>query len=162
MTNDLRAMMDKYEQELRRLKQSAVPVAAAPAMPATESTAPFQVRVTAANEAIPIADALVVIRRETEAEPQPVKTLLTGISGLTDVVTLPATDPAQTLQPNANQNPITYEVQVSAAGYYRVKNTGVPLYGGIKTVLPVSMIPLPEFEGQDDGELEFSTPKMPL
>ena len=161
MNDTLRAMMERYEQELMKLKQSAVPVAAQNT-PHAEITAPFQVRVTAANEAIPIADALVVIRRETENGPQLTNTLLTGISGLTDTVTLSATDPTQTLQPNENTAPVTYEVQVSASGYYRVKNTGIPLYGGIKTVLPVSMIPLPEFADQNETELEFSTPKTPL
>ena len=125
-----------------------------------KSSASFQVRVTAANEAIPLADALVIIRRESDNEI--VSTMVTGISGLTDTVTLPATDPALTLQPTTAFTPITYDVQVAAPGYYRVRNTGIPLYGGIKTLLPISMIPLPEFEDPDARELSFDTPRNEL
>lgn len=177
-TADLKTLMEKYEQELLRLKQHAIPVAApvpapSPADPITPTTdplpqsvartaffAPLQVRVTAANEAIPIPSALVTISRETESGPILEQIRLTDNSGLTESVMLPATDPALTLQPESESIPlITYEIQISAPGYYRVRNTGIPLYGGIPTVLPVSMIPLPEFEDPDAGELEFDTPR---
>lgn len=120
----------------------------------------LQVRVTAANEAIPIPNALVTISRETDGEPTLEQVRLTGISGLTEPVLLPATDPSLTLNPSAGDIPlITYEIQIAAPGYYRVRNNGVPLYGGIATVLPVTMIPLPEFEEEDTTELEFNTPR---
>lgn len=175
-------MMERYEQELLRLQQQAIPVSM-PEMPPeadnllrsisqeknagdyssptedADFTASFQVRVTAANEAIPIPNALVVISREGEGDPVVQKILLTDNSGLTEPVLLPATDPALTMQPEENIPLVTYEIQVSAPDYYRVRNSGVPLYGGIKTVLPVSMIPLPEFEDPDATELDFTVPR---
>lgn len=182
MNEDFRRMMEQYEQELLRLRQQAIPVVVpemppeadnfqgnisqeenagdyAPPTEDTAFTASFQVRVTAANEAIPIPNALVIISRETDGEPVVQQILLTDSSGLTEPVLLPATDPALTMQPADNIPLATYEIQVSAPDYYRVRNSGVPLYGGIKTVLPVSMIPLPEFEDPDATELEFTVPR---
>lgn len=132
-----------------------------PPPPMTDGNfASLQVRVTAANEAIPIPNALVTISRETESGPVLEQVRLTGISGLTEPVLLPATDPALTLHPSNEAIPlITYEIQIAAPGYYRVRNNGVPLYGGIATVLPVTMIPLPEFEEENATELEFNTPR---
>ncbi len=132
-----------------------------PVPPVTDGNfASLQVRVTAANEAIPIPNALVTISRETDGEPVLEQVRLTGISGLTEPVLLPATDPALTMNPSNESIPlITYEIQIAAPGYYRVRNNGVPLYGGIATVLPVTMIPLPEFEEENATELEFNTPR---
>ena len=132
--------------------QLRTPVAAAPT-----SEASLQVRVTTANEALPIQGALVTIRRENGEKTATERTLLTGISGLTESITLPAADPSMTLSPDSRFTPITYEVDVTAPRYYRVRNKGIPLYGGIDTVLPVSLIPLPEFEDGND-ELTFTTP----
>lgn len=161
MNNDLRSMMERYEQELLLLRQQAVPTAAppAPTEPNEAFTASFQVRTTAANEALPIANALVVVSRETAEGPVVESVQLTGISGLTEPILLPATDPSLTMQPAENIPLVTYEVQVSAPGYFRVQNNGIPLYGGIKTVLPVTMIPLPEFEDQDATTLEYTVPR---
>lgn len=132
-----------------------------PPPPVTDGNfALLQVRVTAANEAIPISNALVTISRETESGPTLEQVRLTGISGLTEPVLLPATDPSLTMSPsNEDIALVTYEIQIAAPGYYRVRNNDVPLYGGIATVLPVTMIPLPEFEEADATELEFSTPR---
>ena len=158
MNNDFRLMMERYEQELLSLRQQAVPTVAAPMQPEA-FTASFQVRTTAANEALPIANALVVVSRETADGPVVQNIQLTDISGLTEPILLPATDPSLTMQPADNIPLVTYEVQVSAPGYFRVQNNGIPLYGGIKTVLPVTMIPLPEFEDQDATTLEYTVPR---
>ena len=158
MKDDLRSLIAQYEQELMQLKRTAVPTAAAVSIPTSEAA--FQVRVTAANEALPIAGALVIVRSETSEGPVLERTLLTGVSGLTEPIVLPATDPSLTLSPENKFVPITYEVDISAPSYYRVRNSGIPLYGGIDTVLPVSLVPLPEFESGD--ELTFTTPRNDL
>ena len=161
MNQDLRAMMERYEKELFQLKQQAIPVATAPQAPIPQefyATAPLQVRVTAASEALPIPNALVVISRENGADRTVVKTALTGISGTTEPFILPATDPALTMQPEENIPLITYEIQVSAPGYYRIRSSGIPLYGGVPSVVPLSMIPLPEFEAPE-SELDYTVPR---
>lgn len=159
MNSDLRTLMERYEQELLALRSQAVPLETQTGIAQqTVSTAPLQVRVTAANEAIPIADALVIISRENGNDRTVVKTALTDRSGLTELMVLPATDPSLTLQPENNIPLITYEIQVAAPGYYRIRNSGIPLYGGVTTTLPISMVPLPEFEAPE-AELDFNVPR---
>ena len=163
--------MEKYQQELFRLKQQAIPVVAAvpsssqtaisPSDNSTVSEASLQVRVTAANGAIPISGAVVTIS-DDDTNAKPLHVLLTDISGLTVPVTLPATDPALTQQPEENISLVTYDILVTAPGYFSVRNSGVPLFGGIPAVQPVAMIPLPEFESPDAEELRFSVPKNDL
>lgn len=167
--SDFKAMMEKYQQELFQLKQQAIPVAA-PASSSEQTTtsvskengnlseATLQVRVTAANGAIPISGAVVTISHDDTAT-KPLHVLLTDISGLTVPVSLLATDPVLTQQPEENLSLVTYDILVTAPGYFSVRNSGVPLFGGIPTVQPVSMIPLPEFESPDTKELRFSVPK---
>ncbi len=160
---DWKSVMERYEQELLAMRANAVPVVSATTPTATPSPAPstatLQVRVTAANEALPIANALVVIRRQDGEDSVLEQIQLTDISGLTPPITLPATDPALTLQPETNIPLVLYNIEVSAPGYFRVSNLDVPLFGGITTVQPVSMIPLPEFEEPDRTELEFRVPQ---
>lgn len=173
--NDLKTMMERYERELMAMRQQAVPVVSVtesqPAPPPQvelpeESngpiTATLQVRVTAANETLPIANALVVIRRKDAETTVPEQIRLTDISGLTEPVVLSATDPALTMQPQDNIPLVLYDIEVAAPGYYRVLNRDVPLFGGIPTVQPVSMIPLPEFEEPNRTELEFTVPRNSL
>ena len=163
---DFKSLMEKYQQELMRLQQQAVSVTPVEAPAKTISdvtentvTASLQVRVTAANHAIPIANAVVTISRDDIEDGKPLHVLLTDISGLTQPVTLPATDPALTQQPEDNIPLITYDIQITAPGYFSVRNSGVPLFGGIPTVQPVAMIPLPEFEDQNLTELQFPVPR---
>jgi hypothetical protein len=163
MNHDLRAMMERYEKELFELRQQAVPVMTQPQEPTPSpapffATAPLQIRVTAANEAIPIPNALVVISRENGTERTVVKTVLTGNSGTTEPLLLPATDPALTLKPETDIPLVTYEIQVSAPGYYRIRSSGIPLYGGVPSVVPLTMIPLPEFK-EPEAELDYEVPR---
>ncbi len=189
---DFKALMAQYEQELMQLRRQAVPAAPPPdSSPAPLSAAPpeasahfqgnlsqeqppadstdapafsaaLQVRVTAAHEALPIPNALVTVRREPTDTAADKQVRLTGISGLTDPLSLPATNPALTLQPAAAVPLVTYEITVSAPGYYRVRSSGIPLYGGIAAVQPVSLIPLPEWGALHDVEQSFPIPRIPL
>ncbi len=170
--SDFKTMMERYEQELMQLRRQATPVttpseAQAENPPAEEAaaeefTTTLQVRVTAANEAVPIPNALVSVSRNTPEGPRLQQVLLTDISGLTEPITLPATDPSLTLQPEENIPLVTYEIQIAAPGYFRVLNSDVPLFSGVPTVQPVAMIPLPEFEEPNVTELQFRVPRNDL
>ena len=46
-----------------------------------------------------------------------------------------------------------YNIEVFADGFYRVENLGVPMYGGVRAVQPVRLIPLPE--GTKSGEITY-------
>lgn len=164
--SDFQRLMDQYQQELMQLHRQASiasPELATEEPPATESpasAATLQVRVTSANQAVPIVQAVVTIQEEENAPPLHV--LLTDTSGLTTPVLLPATNPALTEAPVKNLAIVTYTVLVTAPGYFSVRNVNVPLFGGIATVQPVAMIPLPEFEEPNATELFFSVPKNDL
>lgn len=166
---NFRSMMEQYNQELLRMQQRAEPPPpptppAQPTQPApsTAFTAPLKVRVTSANGAIPIPDALVVITREEDGETIVEASRITNSSGLTEPVILPAVDPTLTLQPGNNIPRIVYEVTVAAPDHYRARLSDVPLYGGIPTELPVSLIPLPEFDNDPEQEIRYTTPPINL
>ncbi len=191
-TDDFRAQIARYQQELLQLQQQQPPApqppapqppapqppapqSPAPQSPAPQSpapqppapqpggfTAPLQVRVSTAGGAVPLPGALVVISSQGKNGAVLKQTRFTDNSGLTEPVLLPAVDPALTQQPNTPIPPIVYEVAVSAPGFYRVRAVGVPLYGGIPTQLPVVLIPLPEFSDAAGEELQFPTPPINL
>ncbi len=167
--HDFRSMMEQYNQELLRMQQlAAQPVPPRPAPPPPEPvsppsfTAPLQVWVTSANGAIPIPDALVLVTREENGETVVIASRITNDSGLTEPVILPAVDPALTLQPGTAIPRIVYDVSVSAPAHYRAVTTDIPLYGGIPTQLPVSLIPLPEFADDPEQEIRYTTPPTDL
>ncbi len=159
--DDLQAMIQRYEQELMQLHRTAAPAPSSAPTPQddTAHTTTLQVRVSAANEAIAIAGAVVTVSRETVNGLRVPQVRITDTSGLTEPILLPATDPALTLQPAEDIPLVTYQIDVAADGYYRAQSSGVPLYGGVPTVLPLSLIPLPEFEGSDAPPREYPIPR---
>lgn len=187
--SDFRSMMERYNQELLQMQQrvptpqstppSDAPTPTPPSVPDSpvptpsvlplESTAPvgnftapLQVRVTAAADAIPIPNALVVVTRREGEETIVEATRLTDQSGLTEPIILLAVDPSLTLQPGNTIPKLVHEVSVSASSYYRTRVSDIPLYGGIPTVLPVTMIPLPERTDDPDAEIQYVTPPLNL
>lgn len=158
--NDFKEQIARYQQELQRLQQKAVPASVptrvtTPPPASKDFSAPFSVRVTAAGGAVPIEGARVTVANQNG---EVLQTRLTDQSGLTEVMMLPAVDPALTLTPTPSFIPILYEILVAAPGYYRVRTVGVPLYGGIPTQLPITLIPLPEFDDGSSEQTIFVTP----
>lgn len=169
LTSEFRQLMDKYSRELRDLQQRAAvaeppvqPTVAVPIERTRAFTAPLTVRVTAANEAIPIADALVIVTREEDGNTVVEASRITNANGLTESMSLAAVDPALTLQPGNEIPNILYDVSVSAPDYYRAVIRRIPLYGGIPAELPVSLIPIPEFPDTPIREIEYDTPPIDL
>lgn len=182
--NDFKEQIARYQEELLRLQQASRPTSpkdsendghfqgnvtqeqntlTTPIVPIkAPNTAPFQIRVTAAGEAIPIGGALVVISSQNSGELTPEHTRITDSSGLTEPVLLPAIDPSLTQNPNAIFTPIVYTVAVSAPGFYSTRITDIPLYGGIPTTLPVLLIPLPEFADGSPAQPNFVIPPINL
>lgn len=169
LTSEFRQLMEKYSRELRDLQQRAAvaespiqTVVAAPIEQPRSFTAPLTVRVTAANEAIPIADALVIVTRTVNDETVVEASRITNANGLTESMSLAAVDPALTLRPGTVIPDILYDVSVSAPDYYRALIRRIPLYGGIPTELPVSLIPIPESPDTPIREIEYDTPPIDL
>ncbi len=162
--NNFRSMMEQYNQELLTMQQRAGnPTPPQPtSAPSTTFTAPLTVRVTSANEAIPIADALVIVTREENGKTIVEASRITNGSGLAEPIVLPAIDPVLTLQPGNPIPRIVYEVTVAAPDHYRARISNIPLYGGIPTELPVSLVPLSEFANDSEQEIRYDTPPINL
>jgi len=116
----------------------------------------LQVRVTTASAALPIEGAHVTVSYDSsEGERRTAQYIgETDESGLTEVIPLPAVSAQASLSQEGNVTPFTlYNVEVFADGFYRVENLGVPMYGGVRAVQPVRLIPLPE--GTPSGGLVY-------
>lgn len=140
------------------------PVAETPQPPAQEPAPPvntvvpefssvgyLQVQTTAAEMSVPVAGALVVVT----AGDRLVALGETDQSGLSDLWTLPAPDPLDFERPDPTALPAFYSVAVYADGYASVLNRQVPLYGSVKSMQEVNLIPLPE--AVSDVEYIFTT-----
>lgn len=125
-------------------EEALAPVGAKPAPLTDEAT--LQVLVTAAQQAIPVTDALVLLSRQDPG--QPLETLIrvmgTDESGQTPVVTLPAPDRELAQAPGEYLPYTTYRVVVAAEGYRPQFHGNVAVFGGMSTLLPVALVPLME------------------
>ncbi|MBO5797943.1 MAG: carboxypeptidase regulatory-like domain-containing protein [Clostridia bacterium] len=142
----------------------AVPPAPQPAPPPPAfSPAPplevgyLQVWVTTASSALPVEGAHVTVSRDEEGESLRAAQYIgtTDSSGRTEIIPLPAASSQLSLAPGGNPTPYTpYNVEVHADGYYRVENVNIPMYGGVRAIQPVRLIPLPEY-GEDSDLLIY-------
>lgn len=104
----------------------------------------LQVQVFKAQEAIPIENATVTIFLEEEDGPTPITVTKTNRSGFTPAITVPTVSATLSLSPGNEHPYASYLVQVIVPGYFTVEDIRVPVYGGITSVQPVEMLPLPE------------------
>lgn len=117
----------------------------------------LQVQVTSAREALPIAEALVTVSRITDKGEELYIHTITDLDGLTAVYPLPAVDSSLTLEPGIPSPYTSYNIGVSAPGFFRVFHVNAPLYGGNTALQPVQLIPLPEFELSPQDLVFFQT-----
>jgi ABC-type Fe3+-hydroxamate transport system substrate-binding protein len=69
--------------------------------------------------------------------------LITDVDGLTAKVSLPSPKRIYSLSPGAPEMPYaTYDMVVSAAGYYTKKLYGIAIFSGVDSLQPVAMIPI--------------------
>lgn len=109
----------------------------------------LQIRVSTAQNAIPLEDALVIFRSHSDLNGNIVATVKSDRSGLTPHVPL-ATVPRALSEVPGNPHPFyTYNIDVSKEGYYTQYYQNVPVFDGITAVQSVEMIPLPQngYEG---------------
>jgi hypothetical protein len=117
----------------------------------------LQVWVTTAASALPVEGAHVTVSRDEEGESRRTAQYIgvTDSSGRTEIIPLPAASSQLSLVPGGNPTPYTpYNVEVHADGYYRVENVNIPMYGGVRAIQPVRLIPLPEY-GEDSNLLIY-------
>lgn len=115
----------------------------------------IQVRVTTARTAIPVEGAYVTITSAAGENETVHFVALTDEDGLTPVFPIPAVSGQLSLEPGNPHPYTTYDVMVSAPGYFRVHNKDLPMFGGIHAVQPVELIPLPEGSDGEEPELVY-------
>jgi len=133
----------------------------APTEPAPPRTMPMelgylQVWVTTASTALPIEGAHVTVSYDSSGGERRTAQYVgaTDESGRTETIPLPAVSAQASLSLDGDATPFTlYNIEVFADGFYRVENLGVPMYGGVRAVQPVRLIPLPE--GTPSGEITY-------
>ena len=125
-------------------EETLAPEGAIPAPLTDEAT--LQVQVTAAHQAIPIPEALVLISRQDPGEPLEtlIRVMGTDVSGLTPDITVPAPDRELTQAPGEYLPYVTYRVVVVAEGYRPQFHGNVAVFGGMSTLLPVALVPILE------------------
>ncbi len=103
------------------------------------------VRVSAGSGAVPISGATVIIRSSGNDFPiQTLVTLVTDESGLTDPVLILTPPLSESLTPGGKHPFAEISTEVSANGYYTSSNLNIPIYPGITSIQPVTLIPLPD------------------
>ena len=117
------------------------------------------VNVNTANGALPVEDAMVTIYSSNMTsgseenqflESNIIYTLKTNKSGKTEKVAL------QTKSKNLSLSPMTpipydsYNITITADGFYDSSYLGVPIFQGITSLQNVSLIPLSEFASPND------------
>lgn len=117
------------------------------------------VNVNTANGALPVEDAMVTIYSSNMSsgseenqflESNIIYTLKTNKSGKTEKVAL------QTKSKNLSLSPMTpipydsYNITITADGFYDSSYLGVPIFQGITSLQNVSLIPLSEFASPND------------
>ena len=105
------------------------------------------VRVSAASGAVPVSGATVVIRSSQSTPPvTTLATLITDESGLTEPILILTPPLSESLSPGGTQPFAEISTEVSAGGYVTSSNINIPIYPGITSIQPVTLIPLPDSE----------------
>ena len=119
----------------------------------------LQIQTRTAREAIPLDGALVQV---LDDEGNVLYRLITNESGETTVVPLETTDGNFSRNPDYLGAPyFSYGVKVEAEGFEPVTVERIPIFDGETAVLPVSMVPLPEDQNQEEAlgeELTVGSP----
>ncbi len=107
----------------------------------------FQAEVSTANKAYPIANAFVIITRQNGGKNELVRMLITDENGMTETIALPAPSISYSETPGNSEKPFAdYQVSVYAKGFYTIPEITVPVFSTVKSIQPISMIPLASFE----------------
>ncbi len=103
------------------------------------------VRVSAASGAVPVSGATVIIRSSQNKPPVTVlASLITDESGLTEPILVLTPPISESLSPGGRQPFAEISTEVSADGYFTSSNINIPIYPGITSIQPVTLIPLPD------------------
>ncbi len=124
-------------------------------------TGTLTVRLISARGTIPVVGATVtVFRREADGN-RLIYMGETDENGNSPEWSLPTVDRRISLEPSETLPYVTYAVQSNAAGFASFLNEGVSIFGGVKTVQRVMMLPLPDSADTTEESLMFVRPADP-
>lgn len=102
----------------------------------------LSVRTYTAGGALPVSDALVNVKGTDENNRFVSYSLFTDVDGATPVLKLPAPSKELSMTPTPDSEPYSmYDVEILAEGYLPKRINGVPVFPGVYSLLPVSMLP---------------------
>lgn len=104
----------------------------------------IKLQVSTARSAIPISGAKVTISRMIGSSPHVFATAVTDMDGLVAPIPLPAPDRSLSEQPENQGEPVpfaTYDIRTEYPRHVPVENISVPVFDGIVSIQPVSLIP---------------------
>jgi hypothetical protein len=102
------------------------------------------VKVSTALGAIPLENATVNLRGNTEESSGVIYSLLSDRDGLTPKVALPAPPRAISAHPSESVPFSSWNIDVFKEGYVPVSFTGVPIYSSVVSVQPAVLVPISE------------------
>ena len=105
------------------------------------------VKVSEGGVTLPIRGAVVTVsgRLSDDIGGGIIYTLKTDESGLTETVSLPAPDAAESLSPGGDSPYGVYDIRVTAPGYLSAENAGTQIFDGVTAIQYFSLIPQREF-----------------
>ena len=109
----------------------------------------FSARVSGADNALPIKGALVLVSREVDEKNELFGVLHTDENGATPVLTLPAPQASDSLNPDIDMPYEIYYVKASHPGYYTEADRFAQIYGNSHSYMEINMLPLPEYPDKD-------------
>ena len=116
-----------------------------------ESYGYLQIFVRTAAGSLPVSGAAVTVTGNGESH-----TLLTDRSGKTKPISLPAPSVENSLRADQKDPFFLYRVRVEKEGFYTQTTENVPVFSGISSLQPITMIGLAEY-GSADLSPESST-----
>ena len=102
------------------------------------------VRVSTALGAIPLENATVNLRGNTEESSGIIYSLLSDRDGLTQRIALPAPPRDLSAHPSQSVPFSSWNVDVFKEGYIPISFTGVPVYSSVVSVQPAILVPISE------------------
>ena len=107
----------------------------------------LQIEVTTGNGAVPVEGAMVIVTQKVDGMNSLVTMKLTDRNGATEVIPLPAPSQSFSESPEPSERPFSeYNISVYKKGFYTIPQITVPIFDTIKSIQPVAVIPLAEYE----------------
>lgn len=109
------------------------------------STGTLVVSVFTAGGALPVEDALVIIRGSEQGGSGILTVLYTDQSGNTPRITLPTPPASESESPGVPKPYATYNIEVDKENFYPRSFINVPVFAGTTSIQPVNLIPMTEY-----------------